>query len=94
MEQLWDTLNSHPAATWALVALAFWALLALAYFKGAYAWERFAPKEGTHKALRAAAYVGSLPLRLAFALFSAAVTTLVVGLLIAFLWAIGKAARG
>jgi hypothetical protein len=75
-----------------IAVLAFWLLAVLAYFKGTYSAARFQLKEGRPKVLKAAAYVGNLPVRLLLSIIAGGVATLVWGLLAAFVWAMWKVA--
>jgi hypothetical protein len=75
-------------------ALGAWLLMTLMYFRGGYSAERFRLKEGRPWILKAAAYLGAVPLRLLLSAFSAGVATLVWGLLALFVWALWKAAQG
>ena len=64
------------------------------FFGGTYGAHHWALKAERPKALKGAAYVAALPVRLLFALFSGIVATLVWALVLGGGWALWKALHG
>jgi hypothetical protein len=90
----WDRIQADPVVASALAALLVWFLAAWAYFKGSYGAEKFRLKAERSKILKALAYLGALPVRLLLAVFSGAVTTLLVATLALIAWALYRALHG
>lgn len=87
-------LAEDPALQLGVAAAASVLLHAWAFFGGTYAASHWALKPERPKALRLAAYLGALPLRMIFALFSGVVATLVWALVLGGGWALWKALKG
>jgi hypothetical protein len=83
-------LAEEPLWQWAAAAAASVLLHAWIFFGGTYGAHHWALKPGRHKALKGAAYVAALPVRILFALFSGVVATLIWALVLGGVWLLWK----
>ena len=88
-----DLLDNH---VFQIVGLALACLLLHAYgfFGSTYSAKQWALREESHRIFKGAAYVGALPLRILFSLFSGLVATLVWAVVVGGFYLMVRAIRG
>jgi len=88
-----DLLHSHSFQIVCLVLLCL-GLHTYAFLGGAYSAKQWALRDDRHRLFKGAAYLGVLPLRILFALFSAIVATLVWAVLVGGIYLVVRVIQG